>query len=436
MQPLLITALTPAVWGTTYAVTTELLPPGRPLLSGLLRALPAGLLLLAATRTLPHGSWWWRSAMLGTLNIGVFFTLLFAAAYRLPGGMAAVLGAAQPLVVAGLTVLLLTERVKLRTVVAGVLGAGGVALAVLTASARLDAIGILAGLAGTMSMALGLTLTKRWGRPEVSLLTATGWQLTAGGLFLVPLVVSVEGLPHTLTVSNLAGYAYLSLVGTLLAYTVWFWGLERLPAANASLLGLLSPLVATVVGWAVLGQALTPVQIAGMMLAFGAVVWGQRQGSRAGGSAKVAALDDVAAGAFASHPEHGAAEPVGAGHVARRDPVEHGQQRASQRVDGVVPADLGTGAVRGPDDAGPERVSLREHLDDRVLGPALHPLPHLAAGRVGPGAGDVDEGQLGIQRGERTRRRDREVVADPGVRGLVHADRRRAEAVEACVGAG
>ena len=41
----LTTALAPIAWGTTYAVTTELLPPGRPLLAGLLRALPVGLAL-------------------------------------------------------------------------------------------------------------------------------------------------------------------------------------------------------------------------------------------------------------------------------------------------------------------------------------------------------------------------------------------------------
>jgi drug/metabolite transporter (DMT)-like permease len=78
----------PAVWGTTYIVTTELLPPGRPLLTAALRALPAGLLLLAVTRRLPHGDWWWRAAVLGTLNIGAFFALLFISAYRLPGGVA------------------------------------------------------------------------------------------------------------------------------------------------------------------------------------------------------------------------------------------------------------------------------------------------------------------------------------------------------------
>jgi probable blue pigment (indigoidine) exporter len=347
MKALLITAVTPAVWGTTYAVTTEFLPPGRPLLSGMLRALPAGLVLLAATRKLPTGTWWWKSAVLGLLNIGVFFALLFAAAYRLPGGMAAVLGAAQPLIVAGLTVLLLTERVRLRTVLAGVLGAGGVAMAVLTAAARLDPVGILAGVAGTASMALGVTLTKRWGRPDATLLTSTGWQLTAGGLFLMPLVLLGEGLPATLTPANLAGYAYLSLVGTLLAYTIWFWGLQRLPAANASLLGLLSPLVATVVGWVALGQSLTPVQVAGMLLAFGAVVWGQSAPSNhpatapdrtEGSLAKVAVGQDASVGAVAGHPQHGPAEPVGAGHGAGRHPVEQPEQRRGDRVDGVVPA--------------------------------------------------------------------------------------------------
>jgi probable blue pigment (indigoidine) exporter len=412
---LFVTALTPVVWGTTYAVTTEFLPPGRPLLAGVLRALPAGLLLLAVTRRLPRGSWWWRSAVLGALNIGVFFALLFAAAYRLPGGMAAVLGAVQPLVVAGLTVLLLAERVALRTVLAGVLGAAGVALAVLTATAALDPLGLLAGLGGTISMALGLTLTKRWGRPDVSLLTATGWQLTAGGLVLVPVALAVEGTPGALTGTQVAGYAYLSLIGTLLAYVNWFRGLERLPAAQVSLLGLLSPVVATVVGWAALSQSLSAVQIAGMALAFGAVVWGQR----AGGSAQRRVLHDAVREAGAGGAEHGPAEPVGGRDVARREPVEQRGDRRGERVPDPVGAGLRRGAVGGPDEAGAERVPVRQQVDDRLLGAALDPRPHRPAVHVGARAGDVHERQVRVQPGEHPRGGDRVVVGDPGVRRLV-----------------
>jgi uncharacterized membrane protein len=123
-------------------------------------------------------------------------------------------------------------------------------------------------------MGVGVVLTKRWGRP-VSLLTMTGWQLTAGGLLLLPTALLAEGLPPTVSTENVAGYAYLSLVGGALAYWLWFRGVERLPAASVSLLGLLSPLVAAAVGWAVLGQRLSPLQLVGMAVALGGVAAGQ-----------------------------------------------------------------------------------------------------------------------------------------------------------------
>jgi len=76
-RALLLTALAPAAWGTTYLVTERLLPPDRPLLSATLRALPTGLVLLAVTRRLPSREWWWRALLLGLCNIGMFFPLLF-----------------------------------------------------------------------------------------------------------------------------------------------------------------------------------------------------------------------------------------------------------------------------------------------------------------------------------------------------------------------
>lgn len=259
---LLATSVAPAVWATTYLVTSELLPPDRPFLAGAVRALPAGLLLVAVTRQLPHGAWWWRSLVLGALNIGGFFALLFVAAYRLPGGVAAAVGALQPLVVALLAVVVLGQRLTARTVVAAVLGVVGVSLLVLRGTAALDTVGVLAAAGAAVSMSCGVILAKRWVSPA-SLLATTGWQLTAGGLLLLPLALTVEGLPSTLTGENVLGYTYLALVGSALGYTLWFRGLRALPPTDVTFLGLLNPVVATVLGWAVLDQTLTPVQLLG-----------------------------------------------------------------------------------------------------------------------------------------------------------------------------
>lgn len=271
-----MTALAPVSWGSTYAVTTEFLPPDRPLFTGLMRALPAGLALLALTRTLPRGSWWGKSAVLGALNIGAFFPLLFLAAYRLPGGVAAVVGSVGPLFVIGLATVLLGERPSVRGLLAAVAAAFGVSLVVLKAGAALDAVGVLAGLASSASMSAGTVLTKRWGRPAgVGPLAMTGWQLTAGGLLIAPVAFLVEGAPPALDGRAVTGYAYLALANTAVGYWLWFRGIERLPATSVTLLGPLSPITAAVIGWAALGQDLTTVQLLGMVVAFAATVAGQ-----------------------------------------------------------------------------------------------------------------------------------------------------------------
>lgn len=271
---LLTTAVAPAVWATTYLVTSEMLPPGRPFLAGAVRALPAGLLLVAITRQLPRGVWWWRSLVLGALNIGGFFALLFVAAYRLPGGVASAVGALQPLLVALLAVVVLGQRLTARTVVAATMGVGGVSLLVLRSSTGLDTVGVLAALGAAVSMSVGVILTKRWGSPA-SLLATTGWQLTAGGLLLVPVALATEGLPSHLTGENLAGYAYLALVGSVLGYTLWFRGLRALPPTDVTFLGLLNPVVAAGLGWLVLGQTLAPLQALGGAVVLASLVVAQ-----------------------------------------------------------------------------------------------------------------------------------------------------------------
>ncbi|MER8153556.1 EamA family transporter [Streptomyces sp. NPDC094472] len=271
-----LTALAPSVWGTTYVVTTELLPEGHPLFAGLLRALPAGLVALALTRTLPRGAWWGKAAALGVLNIGLFLPLLFIAAQRLPGGVAATLAASQPLVVAVLAVTVLHERLSARRLVWAVAGVVGVGLVVIGPNAALDTVGIVAGLAGAATMALGVTLTKRWGRPaDVGPTAFAGWQLTAGGLFLLPLAFLGEGSPPAIDPAAALGYLWLGLVGGLITYALWFQGITTLPVSAVAVLALLSPLVAAVLGAVLLGQTLGPVQLVGFALSLAAIVAGQ-----------------------------------------------------------------------------------------------------------------------------------------------------------------
>jgi probable blue pigment (indigoidine) exporter len=272
-----LAAFAPVVWGSTYVVTTELLPAGHPLFAGLLRSLPAGLIALAFTRTLPSGSWWGRAAALGVLNIGLFFPFLFIAAERLPGGVAATLGAAQPLVVALLAVGVLKESPSAWRFAWGVIGMIGVGLVVLGPAAGFDPIGVLAGLGGAATMALGVTLTKKWGRPAGASPTAfAGWQLTAGGLFLVPVTFLFEGPPPAIGFAAALGYLWLGGVGGLLAYVLWFRAITTLPVTSVSMLGLLSPMVAALLGVVVLGQTLNPVQLTGFALALAAIVASQR----------------------------------------------------------------------------------------------------------------------------------------------------------------
>src|SRR3989344_3299750 len=154
----LTTALGPVIWGSTYIVTTELLPPDRPFTAALLRTLPAGLLLVSWCRRWPAwGDWvgWRRLLVLSALNIGVFQALLFVAAYRLP-------------------------------------------------------VGVAAALVGTVCMAAGTFWSRRW-RSDLPVLAFTGWQLLAGGIMLAPVAWVVDPPLPALSATQGGGYVYLLL---------------------------------------------------------------------------------------------------------------------------------------------------------------------------------------------------------------------------------
>ncbi|OTA19925.1 integral membrane protein [Xenorhabdus beddingii] len=264
VRNILLTALAPIVWGSTYITTTEMLPPNMPLLASTVRALPAGLLLLLICRTFPQGIWWLRIAILGLLNIGAFFYFLFVAAGYLPGGTASLIMACQPIFVILLSAYLLKTSLTAKHIISAILGVIGISLLVLNSTTSLNWQGVIAGFAGCGCMALGVVLTKYWDRPtHLSLLSFTGWQLTLGGLMLLPIAIYTEGVPQHLTMTNLLGYGYLCLVGAVFAYIIWFRGIEKLPVVTLSFLGFLSALSACFLGYLFLKQTFSLLQMLG-----------------------------------------------------------------------------------------------------------------------------------------------------------------------------
>ena len=266
-----LTALAPLIWGSTYIVTSELLPPERPFTAALIRVLPAGLLLLLIMRRLPARRDWGRVLILSALNIGVFQALLFVAAYRLPGGLAAVVGAIQPLLVMGLAWGVEGRRPARLALGASVLGVAGMGVLLLSPRTVWEPVGIAAALGGTACMAAGTYLTRRW-KPDLPVLALTGWQLLLGGLMLAPVAWLADAPLPALSGQQVLAYAYLCLAGALLAYALWFRGIARLSPVAVSSLGLLSPLMAVVLGWAMLGQAMTGWSMLGLLLVLASVL--------------------------------------------------------------------------------------------------------------------------------------------------------------------
>jgi probable blue pigment (indigoidine) exporter len=267
----LITAIAPTLWGTTYFITTELLPVDRPFIAACLRLLPAGIILVLISRHLPQRSEWLRIFILSILNFAIFHVLLFTAAYRLPGGLAAVVGAIQPLLMMLLMWLFDGRKPSHIALIASIIGVLGMAALLLSPNTAWDLIGIVAAAIGAVLMTCGIFLARRW-RTNIPLLAFTGWQLLIAGLLLAPLALFVDPPLSQVSVSNVLGYAYLSLFGTTLAYALWFNGIAKLSPVAISSLGLLSPISAVIIGWLVLGQSITGIALMGLIAVLASVL--------------------------------------------------------------------------------------------------------------------------------------------------------------------
>lgn len=273
-----LTALAPVIWGSTYIVASEILPPDRPFTAALIRVLPAGLILILLCRQLPKRNEWLKLIVLSALNIGAFQALLFISAYRLPGGQAAVISAIQPLLLMFLTWSLGHQKVSGIAIVAGFASIAGMSLLFLSPNFVFDAIGISAAFLSAVSLALGTWFVRSWNL-SLPIKALTGWQLFLGGLMITPIAYFKDQPLPTLNVTEVMGYVYICLAGAMLSYFLWFRGMSKLSSVSIGSLSLLSPITAVILGWVILGQSISPIGLFGLTITLVSIFVIQRNSS-------------------------------------------------------------------------------------------------------------------------------------------------------------
>lgn len=261
----LLTSIAPISWGTTYYLTRTFLPADAPLWGATLRALPAGLLLALIARQLPRGQWWWKSAVLGVLNVAGFFTLVYLSATLLPSSLAATIMALAPISLGLAGWAILAQRPSIIMIQGALLGIGGAWLLIGFAGDQINPMGVIASASALVSNSIGAVLTVKW-RKDVHLVDVTCWQLIAGGLILMPAALLVEGTPPHLDGSALLVLAFITVVATALANLCWFHGLSRLAPTQVGTIGLLNPLTGIGTGVVLAGESMRSTQVIGIAL--------------------------------------------------------------------------------------------------------------------------------------------------------------------------
>ncbi|QPK06777.1 EamA family transporter [Vibrio kanaloae] len=264
----ILLAMIPAFfWGTTYAVTQFTLQEWPPLLLGALRALPAGLLLLAVKPTLPKKGEWQIIFTLGLINIATFFGLIFVMALTLPSAISGVGMISVPVFAMIFHWVVKKQRPHLIQALSGI---GLITLAWILFNPSqivLNPIGLGAMFAAIMCIVIGSSITKSLGN-RMHWWKVLTWQLILGGTILS--VASgvhafIDPQPYVNAVThfdtrNAMGLLWVIGLNTALGYGMYVWLLQRMSVVDFTFGGIANPVAGIVTGMVLMGESFTAVQ--------------------------------------------------------------------------------------------------------------------------------------------------------------------------------
>ncbi len=265
------------VWGTTYTAIKYAILDFPPFLLVGIRQTTAGLLLLflafaSGKSQIPGRPYIARQALTGLATITGGNGFVTWGMQYVSSGLAAIIGSLTPVVVVLLSLAWHgKERIHGRMVLGVLLGFGGLAL--IFREGWQDFIrpeyrwGIAGCFTSCFTWSLGTVMAKQWNAPGVSPLLNAGLQVTSGGLggFVMSFFFDTTHTIHH-TAQGWISVAYLALIGSALAFTLYMFALKHLSATISSLYTYINPVVAILLGWALLGEALTPWEVVGMVV--------------------------------------------------------------------------------------------------------------------------------------------------------------------------
>ncbi len=279
------------VWGTTYlgiAIALETVPPL--LLTGT-RFVVAGLIMLAIARfrgeTVPRDRKTLANlALIGFLMVGVGNLAVVWAEQWVPSGLAALLVATAPFWMAIIELFRKSgERISVQSGIGMLLGFIGVALLVTPrgsggAFGLYFLLGALAIQVGGICWQLGSAHGK-YNLKHVPLLSSAALQMLFGGAIVTVAGLAIGEAPRfALTPRTFAAMAYLTIFGSVIAYSAYVFALAHMRTTHTSLYAYVNPVVAVFLGWLILSEPLTAVSVLAMVVILAGVALVQTAGWR------------------------------------------------------------------------------------------------------------------------------------------------------------
>jgi drug/metabolite transporter (DMT)-like permease len=264
------------VWGSTYLAIRVMVEDIPPLLGAGARFLLAGGVMLTVLAARGHRVRVSRNRLAAAALVGLLLPaggvgVVTVAERDVPSGLAALLVASVPLWVVLLRSTVGGERVARGTLAAVATGFAGLALLLVPGSrpAEATAVGVILVLIAACSWATGSFLSPRLPMPSDPLVS-TAWQMLFGGVALAVAAV-IAGEPGDLHLGaapakTWLSFAWLVIAGSWAAYTAYAWLLQNAPVSQVATYAYVNPLVAVVLGWALLDETLGLGTLAGAAL--------------------------------------------------------------------------------------------------------------------------------------------------------------------------